>query len=777
MHVAGKPKPTTTRESATLWSDVWKELSQHNLSDTNFDTAHSQEQLHRFNTWYADLKSSDVSTRIRHKIDRPFKTKEIARVLKKLKPFKRYGSDGLPADLFIHGTNLLVKAITMTQNFYLLHGVHPSTWNATPAMPLYKKCRKNDPLNYRLIAFMDTMCKIYDSSLAQRLTIWAHQHNLISPTQYGYRGKTETIDMWYVYLHAIRERAAAGLPTFLASLDVQKAFPSVPRYFIWNILYDAGLRGHLLLALIDMSESALLWLLVPGMTAADAHALLQGVREGSVTSPILYLIFVNATIRILEAANVGIDIHGIYTGSSLFADDLSLLLAEIPELNRALAILTEHGYRTRTMYNAKKTTIVIFGESAHDSLLRQLWPESLGIITMGDLVLTPSTILQLLGIRATNTLSFMPQLQHVLSLIPKYTDDLKQAGAHSTGLDTRTAVSLWKIIFTALFKYGLNIWFEPSMTRQLNEQLFKPLLQSLAGPHFRLLKPSHTHILIAELALLPIEQLYSRSLLAHEARLRFKPDSNPAARLHKALNSLPFEHDSVADIRERMEELDLKPSHMASEYWTDILTTQLTTQAKQIAHANPLQSHNIETSKHLHAQHAPTYDKPFYRTYLKSRNVLRLRLQMAPLATLFFDDPTALCHRCYQAPDTFQHWLWHCNALQTPRLLLNTRIIAWAHLFDTAINSRKCSSATGRWRSYSALTRDLALQGTITAQLQATFTANPTPFEDPTDPNPVTYIKDDVLMSKLVFILETYAKLTERTCTLALYGPTQSFAF
>ena len=84
--------------------------------------------------------------------------------------------------------------------------------------------------------------------------------------------------MWFVYLHRIKERASAGLPTFVSSL-VQKAFPTVPRHFIWNVLYDAGLGGHLVLALIDMSESAPLWLLVPGMSAADAHTLLQGVCE------------------------------------------------------------------------------------------------------------------------------------------------------------------------------------------------------------------------------------------------------------------------------------------------------------------------------------------------------------------------------------------------------------------------------------------------------------------------------------------------------------------
>ena len=189
----------------------------------------------------------------------------------------------------------------------------------------------------------------------------------------------------------------------------------------------------------------------------------------------MYLIFVNATLRILEAAQIGVHIHDIYTGSSLFADDLSLLLQQTPEVNNALTILTNHGFRTRTSYNAGKTTVVIFGESAENSLLIQLWPELTGQIKMGGTVLIPSHMLQLLGIRVTHNLSFRPQLCHILNQIPKYTHDLKQAGAHATGLDTRTSVSLWKIIFTSLFTYALNIWYEDNMTNELNAALFLPL--------------------------------------------------------------------------------------------------------------------------------------------------------------------------------------------------------------------------------------------------------------------------------------------------------------
>ena len=312
------------------------------------------------------------------------------------------------------------------------------------------------------------------------------------------------------------------------------------------------------------------------------------------------------------------------------------------------------------------------------------------------------------------------------------------------------------------------------MASELNKALFRPLLKCLAGPHFKALKQSHTPILIAELALLPIEQLYTRSLLAHEARLTFKPSHNPAARLHAAIQASPTEHDTCADIRERMEQLSLTTSMMASAFWTDHLTTQLTKQAKHIAHSNQLRSHNIDQSRQLHTH---TNDhKPFYRRFLNAKHVLKLRLQMAPLATMMYDDDTALCQRCYQAADTIQHWMWQCGALATPRLTLILRINAWAQLYDNSLNSRQHSPHTNTWNTYSQPTRDLALQGTITNEMHRTLTMNPAPMYDPALPH-VTHLSDEALISKRVHVLNTYAKLTENTCSLALHGPSRSFAF
>ena len=399
----------TPRDSANAWTSAWSNVSKHDEFDARFDTDATATAIHRFETWLQDLRSStQLQPTADH--DRPFKPKQTARALRHLKNFKRHGADGIAPDLLRHGGHLLVQALNLAHNFYLQHGVHPQAWNVSPAMPLHKSGHRTDPMNYRIIAFMCALCKAYDGALAERLTDWAKKFNILAPTQYGYREQSETIDMWYTYVQVIRERQTRGLPTYLASLDVKKAFPSVPRYILWNYCRDKGMRGRLILALINMAESARLWLMVPTATPDDSYPLEQGVREGSLTSPILYIIFANSIITVLRQQGCGTTHRGVFVGASLFADDLSVLVHSVDELNKVLDLISSQGRITRTYYNAAKTQVLIFQCSPATTLLHDLWPHSAPHIRMGTNRLTPVAILKLLGIRVSSSLNFQAQL-------------------------------------------------------------------------------------------------------------------------------------------------------------------------------------------------------------------------------------------------------------------------------------------------------------------------------------------------------------------------------
>ena len=88
-----------------------------------------------------------------------------------------------------------------------------------------------------------------------------------------------------------------------------------------------------------MAESARLWLMVPTPTPDVSYPLEQGVREGSLTSPILYVIFANSVITVIREHGLGIAYRGVFVGVSLFADDLSILVHSVDKLNHTVVLL------------------------------------------------------------------------------------------------------------------------------------------------------------------------------------------------------------------------------------------------------------------------------------------------------------------------------------------------------------------------------------------------------------------------------------------------------
>jgi hypothetical protein len=200
------------------------------------------------------------------------------------------------------------------------------------------------------------------------------------------------------------------------------------------------------------------------MTEADAYRLSQGVREGSLSSPILYLLFVGDIVYFIQTSQLGIHVRGIYTGANLFADDLNLLMATAPHLNSALQILLQRGLITRTTYNRAKTTIVIFNEPDTDRMDRTLWPSlSPDCFTMGDVVILPSNTMLLLGITVTYNLTFVDHFNILLLRTRSNTDDLDRAGATANGFDLRTSLSMWTTLYIPNYIYAMHIWYNDHM--------------------------------------------------------------------------------------------------------------------------------------------------------------------------------------------------------------------------------------------------------------------------------------------------------------------------
>ena len=58
--------------------------------------------------------------------------------------------------------------------------------------------------------------------------------------------------------------------------------------------------------------------------SSRVYEVAQGTRQGGVLSPWLFLVFINDLMKELNNPNVGVFINGVYFGSPMFADDLTI---------------------------------------------------------------------------------------------------------------------------------------------------------------------------------------------------------------------------------------------------------------------------------------------------------------------------------------------------------------------------------------------------------------------------------------------------------------------
>ena len=200
-----------------------------------------------------------------------------------------------------------------------------STWQEIDIISLPKGNKNPHKMsNKRSISLTDTVCKVFERLILNRI---AHKIPF-TEAQAGARKGRSTTDQVFILKSAIRSRTARKQPTYIAFLDLHKAYDKVWRSAILENLWIAGIRGKSWRIMKSLNENIKVKIATRYGHTREVN-MTEGIRQGGVLSGAEFAFLIDRLECHLQEAGLGI-IHGHDLITTLLLMDDIILMADSP---------------------------------------------------------------------------------------------------------------------------------------------------------------------------------------------------------------------------------------------------------------------------------------------------------------------------------------------------------------------------------------------------------------------------------------------------------------
>ena len=226
---------------------------------------------------------------------------EIATAIKEMANAKVVGPDGLPVELLKLGLQqdrtILLELHRLTTLIWR-GGKVPQQWKDAVIILLHKKGDKTECGNYRGISLVSHACKVLLKVVARRLSAYCEAKGLFAEEQYGFRPDRPTTDIMFVVCRLKGIGRKAGVSFFMCFIDLQKAYDTVDRTLLWQVLTRIG--PPQMIAVIRQFHDGMRACVRPDDGVCSGWFKVErGLRQGCVLSPLLFNIFFVAVLNVV----------------------------------------------------------------------------------------------------------------------------------------------------------------------------------------------------------------------------------------------------------------------------------------------------------------------------------------------------------------------------------------------------------------------------------------------------------------------------------------------
>ena len=206
---------------------------------------------------------------------------------------KSPGEDKLPYEMLRNLSKPALKVLLDIYNCTWESGTLPGDWKHAIVAPFIKPGKDpSKPEAYRPIALTSSLCKTMERMVTNRFQWFLERRELITKNQAGFRKNRSTVDQIIRMQDKISKSLKGKEHVLGVFIDFEKAYDMIHVPTLMRKIRDLGVIGKMYYWVKDFLTDRTFQVKV-GATLSQKHTLENGTPQGSVISPLLFLIMIN----------------------------------------------------------------------------------------------------------------------------------------------------------------------------------------------------------------------------------------------------------------------------------------------------------------------------------------------------------------------------------------------------------------------------------------------------------------------------------------------------